>query len=47
MLMAFGHYKNGFLPGSGGWMDQTYTYTEAMRFIDQVVKHHEKQELDG
>ena len=47
MLMAFGHYKNGFLPNAGGWLDQPYTYTEAMRFVDQCVKRCEKQGLDG
>ena len=47
MLMAYSHYKNGFMPNAGGWMDQAYTYTEAMRFIEQRVKGCEKKEFDG
>jgi len=47
MLMAFGHYRSGFLPAVGGWADQPFIYTEAMRFIDALVKSHESQEYDG
>lgn len=47
MLMAFGHYRSGFLPDAGGWAEQAYLYTEAMRFIDGLVKTHERQEYDG
>lgn len=47
MLMAFSHYKAGFLPEAGGWGDQAFTYTESMRFIDTLVRTHERQESDG
>lgn len=45
--MAYGHYRNGFLMEPGGWASQPYGYTEAMRFVESLVKTHEKADLDG
>lgn len=34
MLFFYRHYKNGFLPASGGLLAQSRTYLEAMHVID-------------
>jgi len=31
----YGHYKNGVLPVSGGLLDQTAMYVDAMTFINE------------
>lgn len=44
MLAMYRHYKNGYLPFSGGIMDQPEAFAEAMAIIDSAVS---KQEAKG
>ncbi len=47
MSNMYPHYKNGFLPGPGGILDQTPQFLRAMEIIDdEVGKHQEKKNKD-
>jgi hypothetical protein len=43
-LKAYQFFKQGILPTSGGWLDQTNKFNEIMLFIDgQILKHKKEQ----
>ena len=46
-LQAYRFYKAGKLPCAGGWLDQTYSFVEAMGLIDKEVARVEKQQMKG
>jgi hypothetical protein len=46
MLMAYSHYKAGFLWNAGSMGDQPNTYAEAMRFIAGRVSACEQTQLE-
>lgn len=37
MIQAYNFYKNGYLPNSGGWMDQSAKFIEAIDVIEKEV----------
>lgn len=45
-LEAFAEYKAGYLPGSGGWLDQPMKFSAIMRLIDRYVEKY-KEESHG
>lgn len=46
MMNAFAMYRAGFLPVSGGWMDQAATFVQAMRLLESLRAHHEEIEME-
>jgi hypothetical protein len=36
-LQAYFEYQNGFLPNSGGWLDQPMKFTQAIFLIDKLM----------
>lgn len=43
-MSAYQMYRAGFLPVTGGWLDQAATFTEAMRLLEALRAHHEEIE---
>lgn len=43
-MSAYSHYRAGFLPASGGMLDQAGTFVAAVNFIAAIVSHHEEIE---
>ena len=41
MIAAYGHYKDGILPVSGGWLDQSAVFVRAVGVIRNAVAEHE------
>jgi len=37
-IEAYYQYKNGYLPNSGGWLDQPIKFLEAMKIIEEAVE---------
>ena len=44
-MTAYHEYARGFLPNAGGWIDQPYKVTEAIRFIEEKFNAHEAQKI--
>ena len=42
--MAYKMFKNGFLPNSGGWLQQANKFNEVMQFIDNELELHKKEQ---
>jgi len=41
-LRAFNWYRRGYLPSSGGWMDQTNKFVEAVAYIEAEAERIKK-----
>lgn len=39
-MRAYGHYLAGFLPESGGMLDQAATFADAVDFLAGLKAHH-------
>ncbi len=46
MWEAFGIYKAGFLPVTGGWLEQAATYCDGMKIIGSLVGMYEEIEME-
>jgi len=44
VLSFYSHYKNGFLPDSGGLLEQAATFLDAMNIIASAVTEAESAE---
>jgi hypothetical protein len=42
-LQAYYEYKNGFLPNSGGWLDQPAKFSKIVAAIEKIVAQMEQQ----
>jgi hypothetical protein len=36
-IVAYNFFKQGVLPNTGGWLDQSHKYLQAVQFIDAEV----------
>ncbi|MBI5427543.1 MAG: hypothetical protein HZA02_04600 [Nitrospinae bacterium] len=43
MFRLYRHYKNGFLPVSGGILDQTNPFLQAMEIVESAVAEYEER----
>lgn len=45
-MQAFIRYRNGILPNSGGWFDQSAIFNEAIDIIEQELAEIEQAEIE-
>lgn len=46
-IKAYEFYKNGILPSSGGWLDQSFKFNETMLFISGKIEEHRRENANG
>lgn len=44
-LNSYFEYTKGFLPNSGGWLDQPMKFAQAIKVIDGLVTEHEAERM--
>ena len=47
VLRMYSHYKNGFLPVSGGILDQTNHFNRSMEIIDGLVQEYQNKQKES
>ena len=46
-IETYSHYKNGFLPNEGGWLDQPMKFVDMMIVIASAIQELTEKEKDG
>jgi len=44
---AYGMFKNGMLPNSGGWLDQSNKYIEMMLYMDCIISKNNNEKVNN